>query len=68
MKVEGKNLKVKLIEKGVVDNVKVKRNEGKEDLDKSGILGMEGVGFDIIYNDDDNDDDDDEWVIIVIFI
>lgn len=63
MKVEGKNLKVKLIEKGVVDNVKVKRNEGKEDLDKSGILGMEGVGFDIIYNDDD---DDDEWVIMEI--
>lgn len=63
MKVEGKNLKVKLIEKGVVDNVKVKRNEGREDLDKSGILGMEGVGFDIIYNDDD---DDDEWVIMEI--
>lgn len=63
MKVEGKNLKVKLIEKGVVDNVNVRRNEGKEDLDKSGILGMEGVGFDIIYNDDD---DDDEWVIMEI--
>lgn len=68
VKVEGKNSKVKLTEKGAVDNAKAKRNEGKEDSDKSGILGMEGVGLDTIYNDDDNDDDDDEWVIIVISI
>lgn len=63
VKVEGKNSKVKLTEKGAVDNAKAKRNEGKEDSDKSGILGMEGVGLDTIYNDDD---DDDEWVIMEI--
>lgn len=64
VKVEGKNSKVKLTERGAVDNAKEKRNEGREDSDKSGILGMEGVGLDTIYNDDDDDDDD--WVIIEI--
>lgn len=65
VKVEGKNSKVKLTEKGAVENAEAKRIEEKEDLEKSGILGMERVGLDAIYYDDD---DDDEWVIIEIFI
>lgn len=58
VKVEGKHSKVKLTEKGAVENARTKRNEEKEDLEKSGILGIERVGLDTIYYDDN---DDDEW-------